>query len=569
MIGMPSPVMPGGAPVGVTGAPPPGGPTGTMPVAAGFDALFQQLTGGTLGAALTAGAIAPAGERDGDIEPGDEAEAAEPSLEAVAPAAVPVQVPVPVVPTPTEWVWTQPVAAGVDGVRDDEREGTSAAPIPDASAGPVSAAAVPPRSGPRETPGISPPLFAPPDVPVESFATSAVPPTPGHEAPGGPPVSRVVEPLPPVTVVAAPMAETGPRGPVFSPAGVPTSAPVDPRPVDPPPMESAPSALETMATASSRPVGATFVAEPSAPGIDGPALARPASDARHGRAREAAPEIGATETKEAAAPSLATVAAPAEAAAPATPTRRPLPAGALAAMERLASTSAATTGTASAAAPIRTEGSPTHGAAPVSPRHSGSSSNDGFGAHREGSQPGFERVPTGPSFRLVDTPAAPFGLGAPGLERPAMDRPSGAAVEMAPVRELEPALADSVHQQIVRSIRLQWTGSVGEARVSLKPEFLGEVTASINVERGVVTATLHADTPEVRTFIESHAASLRDALVEHGLRLDKLEVAAPEREPQTASDRHQQGRRRQQQEAPPKPRRREAEPSATFDFVSE
>jgi flagellar hook-length control protein FliK len=136
-------------------------------------------------------------------------------------------------------------------------------------------------------------------------------------------------------------------------------------------------------------------------------------------------------------------------------------------------------------------------------------------------------------------------------------------------RELEPPVGESIHAQIVRSMRLQWTGGVGEARVTLRPEYLGDVVASITVDRGIVTATLHADTPEVRRWLESHSASLRDALVEHGLQLDRLAVMEPEREA-AAGDR--QGRSRGRPQDPPARqgrRRPNGEAAATFDLTTE
>ena len=122
--------------------------------------------------------------------------------------------------------------------------------------------------------------------------------------------------------------------------------------------------------------------------------------------------------------------------------------------------------------------------------------------------------------------------------------------------ELDAATGEAVHTQIVKSIRMQWTGGVGEARVTLKPGYLGEVTASIKVEQGVVTATLQADTPEVRRWMESHTATLRDALVDHGLRLDRLTVGEPERQA-TPGDRQAKSRQQPRQQAPRQRARRE------------
>lgn len=135
--------------------------------------------------------------------------------------------------------------------------------------------------------------------------------------------------------------------------------------------------------------------------------------------------------------------------------------------------------------------------------------------------------------------------------------------------ELDAATGEAVHTQIVKSIRMQWTGGLGEARVTLKPEYLGEVTASIKVEQGVVTATLQADTPEVRRWMESHTATLRDALVDHGLKLDRLTVGEPERQA-AQGDRQSKPRQQPQQQAPrPRARRDASETDPPFEVTTD
>ncbi len=143
-----------------------------------------------------------------------------------------------------------------------------------------------------------------------------------------------------------------------------------------------------------------------------------------------------------------------------------------------------------------------------------------------------------------------------------------AATIEAPVRLAEPAVADDVQTQIVKSMRLQWAGGAGEARVTLKPEYLGEVVATIKVEQGVVTATLQADTAEVRRLLETQTASLREALVEHGLKLDRVVVSEPETPAGQPGDRRPRGR--QPQPPPSRQRRRQRDDDAggaTFELT--
>jgi hypothetical protein len=174
----------------------------------------------------------------------------------------------------------------------------------------------------------------------------------------------------------------------------------------------------------------------------------------------------------------------------------------------------------------------------------------------------FAERPATLGLRLTDS--------APAALDPAIVRDRGPVSGDALVgpREIDPPTGDAIHAQIVRSIRMQWTGGLGEARVTLRPEYLGDVVASITVDRGLVTATLHADTPEVRRWIESHAASLRDALGEHGLQLDRLAVVEPERDA-APGDRQGRSRGRAPQPPTPRPRKRHDDAGATFDLTTE
>ncbi len=128
---------------------------------------------------------------------------------------------------------------------------------------------------------------------------------------------------------------------------------------------------------------------------------------------------------------------------------------------------------------------------------------------------------------------------------------------------------DALHSQLVQSLRVQWAGGEGEARVRLRPEYLGDVVATIKVEHGTVTATLQADTPEVRRWMEANAQTLRDALVEHGLKLDRLIVQSEPAPGEPREDQQNRPRGRQQTGEHPRQRRpREPHPESAFDLNS-
>ncbi len=79
---------------------------------------------------------------------------------------------------------------------------------------------------------------------------------------------------------------------------------------------------------------------------------------------------------------------------------------------------------------------------------------------------------------------------------------------------------------IVKSLRLQWSQGAGEARLQLKPEYLGELSVSLKVQGSMVTAVLQSDSAAVRTWVEEHQGELRRALEDIGLSLDRLVIDA-------------------------------------------
>ena len=110
--------------------------------------------------------------------------------------------------------------------------------------------------------------------------------------------------------------------------------------------------------------------------------------------------------------------------------------------------------------------------------------------------------------------------------------------------------------QLVQSMRVQFRDGIGEAVLRLKPEHLGSVQISLRVENGALKATVQAEAPAVRQWLESNQDSLRTSLAEHGLRLDRF-VVEPEGEPKRSTDDAQQ--REQEQQRRRQPRRHQPE----------
>jgi len=96
---------------------------------------------------------------------------------------------------------------------------------------------------------------------------------------------------------------------------------------------------------------------------------------------------------------------------------------------------------------------------------------------------------------------------------------------------LAPAIADpaaaregTVAAQLVRAIRIQVRDGIGEAKLTLRPDHLGEVSVQLRVDKDRVSATLIVERADVRTQIEGQRAALRSGLEAQGLHLDELIV---------------------------------------------
>ena len=121
----------------------------------------------------------------------------------------------------------------------------------------------------------------------------------------------------------------------------------------------------------------------------------------------------------------------------------------------------------------------------------------------------------------------------------------------------------SLRHQIVQGIKFQWRDGVGDVKLTLHPEYLGEMNISLRVDQGGVTAQLSAESASVRAWIAANEPLLRQGLAEQGLTLSRLVVTdqAPEQAPERESRRHAP---QQETPKPPPPPRPDA---ATFEIV--
>jgi flagellar hook-length control protein FliK len=124
-----------------------------------------------------------------------------------------------------------------------------------------------------------------------------------------------------------------------------------------------------------------------------------------------------------------------------------------------------------------------------------------------------------------------------------------------------PERPDDLPDQMVKALQWQWRSGVGEARLRLRPEHLGEITVTLRVERGAVLAVMRAESPLVQEWIQAHRHDLQAALAEQGLHLERLRLSAD------PDERRGSGQPRQQapQDEPPRHRHREAGEPPAFD----
>jgi flagellar hook-length control protein FliK len=125
-------------------------------------------------------------------------------------------------------------------------------------------------------------------------------------------------------------------------------------------------------------------------------------------------------------------------------------------------------------------------------------------------------------------------------------------------RRAHAAASPDVPGQIVRAIAMHWRQGVGEARVHLHPEHLGEVTVALRVEQGSVVAHVRAESAAAVELIRTRQQELHSALEEQGLNLDRLviDLDTDERRERPAY----------RQPDPPRPGRRGAG-TATFEVI--
>ena len=129
------------------------------------------------------------------------------------------------------------------------------------------------------------------------------------------------------------------------------------------------------------------------------------------------------------------------------------------------------------------------------------------------------------------------------------------------------ALMDTqVRTPIVDAIRFQADNGNGQVRLRLNPEFLGDVSVDVRVNGGSVVASVHASSADVREWLRTNEAVLRQTLADQGLHLERLVIAEEEAQPGNEHpDQQREGASDQQREWERRSRR--PRETGTFEVV--
>ena len=135
------------------------------------------------------------------------------------------------------------------------------------------------------------------------------------------------------------------------------------------------------------------------------------------------------------------------------------------------------------------------------------------------------------SERFSLTPREPHP--SPGAEG-ASARSADAAAALRDKETATGTVRSGVFDQIVQRAVVQVGNDHGEINIDLKPDFLGRVRMQIMTENQQVSVRILTELPAVRDMIETGLQQLKSELQNHGLQVERLEVAV-------ANDHRQQG----------------------------
>jgi flagellar hook-length control protein FliK len=88
----------------------------------------------------------------------------------------------------------------------------------------------------------------------------------------------------------------------------------------------------------------------------------------------------------------------------------------------------------------------------------------------------------------------------------------------------QPLQSNDIIQQIVEKIQFKTIGEQSEIKITLKPEFLGNIRLNISTENHQVSIKVIADSPAIKEMLESNLHQLKTEFVNNGLEISKFDV---------------------------------------------
>ncbi len=97
-----------------------------------------------------------------------------------------------------------------------------------------------------------------------------------------------------------------------------------------------------------------------------------------------------------------------------------------------------------------------------------------------------------------------------------------------PYAPLPAEVSRRIADQVVQNLKLEVDGTTSDIRMTLKPPSLGEVQLTIHVEDARMQAQIDVSQQVVKAALEAHMPQLRQALQEHGIEVQRIDVMLPE-----------------------------------------
>lgn len=105
-----------------------------------------------------------------------------------------------------------------------------------------------------------------------------------------------------------------------------------------------------------------------------------------------------------------------------------------------------------------------------------------------------------------------------------------AAVKPSMPQELPQAYKDAATQQIVRGVQSSIGSERSHISIQLSPESLGKVDIQLKMQNGMMTAHIVAEKESTQAMLEKNAGSLKAALEEKNIQIDKVQIGRDSQE---------------------------------------